>query len=243
VVSRREQIIVLPEEVDIRNAADVTAELTLAASRGSVVIIDMTATRFCDCAGARAILRAHQRASDSGTELYLVATATLIRRMFDLMGVDRLLHIYPSVEAARGMMSRACLPADQAGAQQAELITFGVGEYVPAFLAGLADVGRPGPGREQAFQLGVLVTVRRADVDMQRQLARLGVSGRAQDDRRLGAAEADPRRADLDAAVNPLELDVSEHLAPESGQPLGIAAVDDQLADSACHGLTVRDLR
>jgi anti-sigma B factor antagonist len=103
----REEIVALPREVDIRNAADVTAELMLAVSRSSVVIIDMTVTMFCDCAGARAVLRAHKRATDSGTELYLVASATLVRRMFGLMGVDRLLHVYPSVEAARGTIRQA----------------------------------------------------------------------------------------------------------------------------------------
>jgi anti-anti-sigma factor len=106
-VSRREEIVALPEEVDIRNAADVTAELTRAVSRSSVVIIDMTATMFCDCAGARAVLRVHKRATGTGTELYLVAPATLVRRMFGLMGIDRLLHMYHSVEAARGTIAQA----------------------------------------------------------------------------------------------------------------------------------------
>jgi anti-sigma B factor antagonist len=108
VVSGRQEIVALPAEVDIRNAVDIAAELTMAVSRSSVVIIDLTATRFCDCAGARTILRAHKRASDSGTELYLVVTATLVRRMLGLMGIDRLLHVYPSVEAARGTIPKAC---------------------------------------------------------------------------------------------------------------------------------------
>jgi anti-anti-sigma regulatory factor len=43
-----------PEQVDIRNAADVAEELILAVSRSSMVIIDMSAATFCDCAGARA---------------------------------------------------------------------------------------------------------------------------------------------------------------------------------------------
>jgi anti-sigma B factor antagonist len=106
-VSRREEIVALPEEIDIRNATDVAAELIMAVSRSSVVIIDMAATTFCDCAGARAILRAHKRATDSGTELYLVVTASLVRRMLGLLGVDRLLHMYPSAEAARGTISKA----------------------------------------------------------------------------------------------------------------------------------------
>ncbi len=106
-MSRREEIVALPEAVDVRNAADVTAELTVAVSRSPVVIVDMTATMFCDCAGARAILRAHERAADGGTEVYLVATATLIRRLFGLLGADRLVQLYPSIEAARGAIPQA----------------------------------------------------------------------------------------------------------------------------------------
>ena len=57
--------------------------------------------------GRQEIVAAHRRASDSGTELYLVVTATLVRRMLGLMGIDRLLHMYPSVEAARGTIPKA----------------------------------------------------------------------------------------------------------------------------------------
>ncbi len=103
-------VVVLPEQIDLSNAAGVAEELTAAVSRNAAVIIDMSATTFCDCAGARAIVRAYKRATDSGTELRLVVTAALVRRIFGLMGVDRLLDIYPSVEAAHrpdGTDSRA----------------------------------------------------------------------------------------------------------------------------------------
>jgi anti-anti-sigma regulatory factor len=62
--------------------------------------------------GARAIVRAHKRASDSGAELRLVVTAKLVRRMFDLIGVDHLLDIYLSVEAAaRGVAPNGSIQA------------------------------------------------------------------------------------------------------------------------------------
>jgi anti-sigma B factor antagonist len=108
-MARREKVVALPEEVDIRNAAGVAEELTVAVSHGSVVIIDMTATMFCDCAGARAIVRAHTRAADSGAELRLVVTASLVRRILGLIGVDYVLDIYPSVEAARAAMPKGSL--------------------------------------------------------------------------------------------------------------------------------------
>ena len=76
----------------------------MAVGRHSVVIIDMSATRFCDCAGARAIVLAHKRAAEGGAELRLVVTAEPVRRIFGLLGADRLLDLYPSVEEAHGAM-------------------------------------------------------------------------------------------------------------------------------------------
>ena len=101
VVARRETVVALPEEIDLLNATRVAEQLTSAVRRNPAVIIDMTATRFCDCAGARAIAQAHKRATGSGAELRLVVTAEPVRRVFGLLGIDRLLEAYPSVEAAR----------------------------------------------------------------------------------------------------------------------------------------------
>jgi len=122
-LTQREVIVPLPEEIDISNAAGVADELTSAASCNRVVIIDMSATRFCDCAGVRAIVRAHKRATGSGAELRLVVTAAPVRRVSGLIGVDRLLDFYPSVEAACGAMS------GQASAVQHLM---GAGQVIPS---------------------------------------------------------------------------------------------------------------
>jgi len=122
-LTRREVIVSFPEEIDIGNAAGVADELTSAVSCNRVVIIDMSATRFCDCAGVRAIVRAHKHATGSGAELRLVATAAPVRRIFGLIGVDRLLDLYPSVEAAYGAMP------GQAGAVQHLM---GAGQVIPS---------------------------------------------------------------------------------------------------------------
>ena len=108
VVARRETVVALPEEIDLLNAT-CAAEQLASAVRRNAVIIDMTATTFCDCAGARAIVQAHERATDSGAELRLVVTAEPVRRIFGLLGIDRLLGTYPSVEVARARcpMTRA----------------------------------------------------------------------------------------------------------------------------------------
>jgi hypothetical protein len=107
---------------------------------------------------------------------------------------------------------------------------------VPALRAGLADAGGRGAESEQALQLGGLVTVGRADVDVQPEL-RPGprVASRAEDEGRLRPGGAGSR-PDLDASVVfPAEFDVAEDLAPETGQPLGVSGVNDQLSNPACH--------
>lgn len=56
-------------------------------------------------------------------------------------------------------------------AEQAELVAFGVGQHMPALVAGLADVGGAGASGQQAGQLCVLIAVDRADVQVQAQQA------------------------------------------------------------------------
>jgi hypothetical protein len=70
-------------------------------NRGAgAVIADMTATVSCDQAGADAVARAYQQAVVSGTPLRLVVTARIVRRVLSLSGLDRLISIYPSLDAA-----------------------------------------------------------------------------------------------------------------------------------------------
>ena len=54
----------------------------------------------CDHAGADAVVRAFRRAVISGTELRLVVTAPTVSRMLSLSGLDRLVPVYPCLEAA-----------------------------------------------------------------------------------------------------------------------------------------------
>lgn len=60
----------------------------------------MTATLTCDQSGADAVMRAYQRALASGTQLRLVITAHIVRRVLDRKGLDQLVSVYPTLEAA-----------------------------------------------------------------------------------------------------------------------------------------------
>jgi anti-anti-sigma factor len=95
-------VVSMPAEIDMNNTADVSANLAKAigASPG-VVIADLSATTFCDSSGIRTLLVTAYQAADAGTELRLVVDGQgAVQRIVALMGIDRLLPIYPTLEAA-----------------------------------------------------------------------------------------------------------------------------------------------
>ena len=94
-------IVTLPEHIDVSNADQVREELLTLINRGAVTLIaDMTATLSCDRAGADAVARAQRRAVVSGSQLRLAVTAEIVSRVLSIEGLDRLVSIYPSLEAA-----------------------------------------------------------------------------------------------------------------------------------------------
>ena len=94
-------VVTLPEHIDVSNAGQVREELLTLINRGAVTLIaDMTATLSCDRAGADAVTRAYKRAVVSGTQLRLVVTAEIVSRVLSIEGLDRLVPVYPSLEAA-----------------------------------------------------------------------------------------------------------------------------------------------
>jgi anti-anti-sigma factor len=105
--------VTLPEHIDVSNAGRIREELLSVINRGPAVLIaDMSATISCDHAGADAVARAYRRAVVSGTQLRLVVTAPIVRRVLGIEGLDRLVSIYPSVAAAVA----AGVPETSAGA-------------------------------------------------------------------------------------------------------------------------------
>jgi anti-sigma B factor antagonist len=92
----------VPAEIDIGNADGLREALLRALnSNARILIIDMSATTFCDVSGVHALERAYHRARASGTQLRLVVTAPSVRRMFTLNGLHRIIAMYPSLSVAR----------------------------------------------------------------------------------------------------------------------------------------------
>jgi anti-sigma B factor antagonist len=95
-------IVTLPAEIDMANDRGVSQQLGCAlASAAAVVVADMTATRFCDSTGLRALVMAHKQAAAHHTELRLVITSADVLRVMAITQLDTVLRIYPSLDAAQ----------------------------------------------------------------------------------------------------------------------------------------------
>lgn len=95
------EVVTLPAEIDITNAAGVCQQIGAALRTGaSVVIADMTQTAFCDSSGIRDLLISQDRAMASNAVLRIAGLTPAVRRVLQVTGVDKILSIYPSVHAA-----------------------------------------------------------------------------------------------------------------------------------------------
>jgi anti-anti-sigma factor len=85
-------------EVDLTNAGDLRDALLSALNAGALgLVVDMTATTFLDSAGVTALVRASRRAAATEAALRLAVTAAPVLRVLNLVGIDQLIEVYPSV--------------------------------------------------------------------------------------------------------------------------------------------------
>jgi anti-sigma B factor antagonist len=97
----RPVIVPLPAEIDEVNAGDVGEQLRAALTPGvRVVIADLGSTIFCDSSGVRQLLLAHKRAVASNRELRVVISSAGVLRVLAILGLDRVLEIYPDLASA-----------------------------------------------------------------------------------------------------------------------------------------------
>lgn len=96
-------------EVDITNAEglrDAFLSVLNAGARG--LVVDMTATTFLDSAGVTALVRASRRAAATEATVRLAVTAPAVLRVLNLVGIDRLIEVYPSVADATASLPEHC---------------------------------------------------------------------------------------------------------------------------------------
>jgi anti-sigma B factor antagonist len=95
-------VVELPAEIDVTNSEQVYQQLVDVLAPGvDTVIADMTATVFCDSSGVHAIMHAYESAGALDVQLRLaVSPNTSVRRVLQLIGVGRLMPVYPSLAEA-----------------------------------------------------------------------------------------------------------------------------------------------
>src|SRR6516162_3660025 len=90
-----------PETIDITNADRLrSALLQAAADAHGTLVVDMTRTRFCDCAGLHVLMAAHKQVRAEGRELLLVISSAAVLRLFALTGADRVIPCFARLDEA-----------------------------------------------------------------------------------------------------------------------------------------------
>ena len=94
-------VVTAPVEVDVGNATlMMTALLRAAAGGHETMILDMTATQFCDSAGLSVVVSEHRRALAEGRSLRVVTSTPQVKRILEVTGLDRLLQHFRTLEEA-----------------------------------------------------------------------------------------------------------------------------------------------
>jgi anti-sigma B factor antagonist len=101
-------VVAAPEEIDITTAEALRSALLEGAAHGhGTLVVDMTATRFCDSSGIHTLLLAHKRAQAEGGGLLLVIPDIAPLRVFQLTGIDRVVPSVTSLDQALAQTSAA----------------------------------------------------------------------------------------------------------------------------------------
>jgi anti-anti-sigma factor len=87
------------EKLDVNTAADLKSELVLLNKNGyNSLVLDLSATKYCDSSGLSAILMANRLCKDTSGEFTLVGVNATIMKLIQIAQLDKILSIKASVE-------------------------------------------------------------------------------------------------------------------------------------------------
>jgi anti-sigma B factor antagonist len=113
---RGDTVVILPPEIDARNAPLIGDQLFILLDQGvPSLIMDLTTTRFCDCAGLRAIVRAGRRAHALRTPACVALPAAgPVHRVAQLTGLAGRAPVSTGLAAAHRHLHRTAREPDGA---------------------------------------------------------------------------------------------------------------------------------
>ena len=95
-------VVELPAEIDVTNSEQVYQQLVAVLAPGvDTVVADMTPTIFCDSSGVHALMHAYETAGQRGAaDAAGRLPGTSVHRVLQLIGVGRLIPVYPTLKEA-----------------------------------------------------------------------------------------------------------------------------------------------
>lgn len=89
------------EKLDITSAAELKSELVLLNKKGiNSIVLDLSASKYCDSSGLSAVLVANRLCKDSSGSFVLCGLNETIKKLIVIAQLDRVLTISESVEQA-----------------------------------------------------------------------------------------------------------------------------------------------
>jgi anti-sigma B factor antagonist len=101
----QEHIIKVSGELDLSTVDTLRQAAEEHLEAGQTLILDLSGLTFCDSTGLGAMIRLHQRADTTGATLILCELRRRVTELLAVTGVDQVLKVYPTVQAARAALS------------------------------------------------------------------------------------------------------------------------------------------
>jgi anti-sigma B factor antagonist len=93
-------VLVLIGELDRSDVESVRAQWRAAAEQDQHLIVDLTQLRFIDSSGIKELIDAYRTMIKARLRFALVNSSPMIQKVFSVLGVDQLLPVFSTLEAA-----------------------------------------------------------------------------------------------------------------------------------------------
>jgi len=101
-------VVVVSGEIDVCTAPALARQLDQVAGPG--VVLDVSGVRFLDAAGLRVLESLEERLRASGGQLVLAAVPRPVRRIVEIIGIDRRFRQSPTLDGAMALLPGSAQP-------------------------------------------------------------------------------------------------------------------------------------
>ena len=88
-------------DVDLANEALLRAQLNAVIETGKhLIVVDLQDLRYIDSSGVHALLDANHTLAHDGRSIVLAAVPPMVRRILEIVGLEQMIPVFPTVETA-----------------------------------------------------------------------------------------------------------------------------------------------